>query len=79
MRPVVATINTPMHAIGKIEALWLKPITKQVSTHTRDSDYLIKKLHQLGRVEDDEHLFTADDVAMHPNINTDEGIAEILL
>ena len=77
--PFVATINTPMYAIGKLIALWLKPITKKVSAFIRESYYLTQKPHQLGKIKSDDYLFTADAVSMHKNIDTEENIAAILL
>ena len=65
---VVATINTPMHSIFKLVAIWVKPITKQVQNYKRDSDYLIQELHQLGEIQSNDELFIADTVAMHPKL-----------
>ena len=79
LRTVVATLNTPINVIGKLVSLWLKLISKQVSTFIRDSDHLIRKLHQLGEIKSNDFLFTAYAVAMCPNIDTEEGIAAILI
>ena len=57
----------------------MKPISKKVSTFIRDSDHLIRKLHKLGETQSNDFLFTEDAVAMHPNIDTEEGIVAILL
>ena len=79
LRPVVATINTTMCAIGKLVAHWLSPITKQVDTFIRDSDHLIKKLHEIGEMQLNEYLFTTDAIATCPNIDVEEDTPATLL
>jgi len=68
-----------MYTIGKLVATWLKPVSMQVATYSRDSDHLIKKLHDLGKIKPNEFLFTADAIAIYPNIDTEEGTIVIIL
>ena len=79
LRLVVATINTPIHAIDKLVAHWLSPITKQVDTFSRDLDHLIKKLYDLGEIKPNEYLSTDNVIVMHPNIDAEEGMSVPLL
>ena len=68
-----------MHSIGKLVSHWLSPITKQVDAFMRDSDHLINKLHELGEIQPNEYLFTADAIAICPNIDAEEGMSAMLL
>ena len=58
-----------MHAIVKLVSSRLKPLSQQVSTFLRDSDHLIQKPQELGEIQHIGYLFTADAVAMYPNID----------
>ena len=72
-------VNTPMHALEKLVAKWLSPITKVVPTYIRDLNHPIKRMNDLGPMQSNEFLFTANAVIMYPNIDTEEDIAAILL
>ena len=77
LRPVISTVNTKLHYLGKRSTKILKRATTQVSTCIKDSDDLIKHLKSLGKIEKNEHLFNTDTVAMCPNIDTEEGLAAL--
>ena len=79
LRPVVATMNAMLHALGKWVTKALNPLSTKVNTKLRDSDELIWHAKQLGTIKPNEYLFTTDAVAMHPNINAEEGIAAMLI
>ena len=50
-----------------------------MSTHTNDSNDFIRKLKDLGNIEDNEYLFASNAVAMCLNIDTEEVIAALTL
>ena len=74
LRPVVAQIGSPYHAISKIIDSYLQELLPSVESYIKDSDDLLKELRNFGQVDDDMFITTADAVAMYPNIDNDEAL-----
>ena len=79
MRPVVATVGTKLHALEKWVAKELSSFNKMIMTYIRDSSDLINKLQNLAETNDNDYLFSADAEVMHPNIDNEEGLTDLLL
>ena len=46
-----------------------KMTIKNIITNLKDSDYMIRIIRKLGKIEDDEFIHTKDAKYMHPNID----------
>ena len=57
----------------------MKLASSKVSTYLRDLNHFIKILESTGEIEPDEFIFTADAVAMCPNIDREEAIAALII
>lgn len=79
LRPIAATIGIVLYHIGKWVAKTMKLASSKASTYLRDLNHLIEKLKSVGRIKPNDYLFTANAVAMHPNIDREEAIAAIII
>ena len=79
LRPVMSTVNTKLCYLSKWVTKVLKDETTKVSTYTKDTEYLIYFINQINIVEKNEYLCDADATAMFPSIDTEEGMAALLI
>ena len=47
--------------------------------YLRDLDYFIEMLKSVGKVGEDNYLFTADIVAINPNIDREEALVALII
>ena len=76
-RPVVSTCGSLCYFLGKWVDYHLQPVAKLVPTYIRDSEELMTKLKQLGRLDPRAKLFTTDAVSMYTNIDTDHALQQL--
>ena len=79
LRPVVETVGTKLHALGKWLAKELSFFTKMMITCIRDSSDVTIKHQNLGVINDNDYLFSTDAEAIYPNIDTKEVLTALLL
>lgn len=77
MRPVISTVGIQLYGISKWVNFHLKYLLPAVDSYIKDSDDLIKQMLNVGDIDRDYFLVTADAVAMYPNKDTVEGIAAL--
>ena len=77
-RPVVAIVGSQLHVICRWVGACLKELLPFCKTFINNSDDVLKILRHFRRVCDDIFVTICDAEAMHPNINTDEGLDFIM-
>ena len=75
----MSTVNTKLCWLGKCVTKILKDATTKVLTYTKDTEHLMPFINEIDIVEKNECLHTADATAMFPNIDTEEGLAALLI
>ena len=78
-RPVVAIVGSQLHGIGRWVDSYLKELLPFCKTHIKNSDDVLGILRGFGLVFEDVFIATCDAEAMHPNINTEEGLAFVMV
>jgi len=75
-RPVCSDVASVTNPIGKWVDLMLQPIAQSMETYFKDS-FSFKDIIENLVLPPGSRLFTADDVSMYTNINTDAAMAVI--
>ena len=79
MHPAVAAIGSMLCILGKWVAKVMKPASSKASTYLRYSNHLIEILEKVGEISDNDCIFAADAVAMHPNVDREEVITALIV
>ena len=78
-RPVVAIVGSQLHGIGRWVDSYLKELLPFCKTCIKNSDDVLGILRGFGLVFEDVFITTSDAEAMYPNINTEEGLAFVMV
>ena len=79
LRKIISTVNTNIHYLGKWSPKALKNATRKASIYTKDADNIMSHSCKIVNIDGNECLCDADSEAIFRNINTEVGIAEILI
>ena len=78
-RPVVATVGYQFYCISRWVDYYLRQLLLQIPSYVKNSDDIINILNSFNNVLEYYYVFTADAVAMYPNIDTEEGLTFIII
>ena len=73
-RLVVAVVGSTFHFISRWEDARLRQLIDQTPSCVKNSNDAVLILNVLDELDDDIFLFAADAIAIHPSINTEEGL-----
>lgn len=77
MRPIVCCAGTFMNALSKWLDNRLSQLKRFIPSYMKDSNDLLLRLKDMGRLPPHARLFTMDAVSMYSNINTEHAIEVI--
>ena len=73
-RPVILNYGTPTEKASEFLDHHLQPIMKSGVSYIKDTNDLLFKLNNLGKIPENACLVTADVVRLYPSIPHDEGL-----
>ena len=74
VRPVISNFGTPTKKISEILDHQTQQVMKRGKSYIKDTNFLLEKLKELGKVTPNAILVTADVVRLYPSIPHDAGL-----
>lgn len=76
-RPVIFGCNTPTEKLSEFVDAQLQPLFPRIASYIKDSNDMLCKLKDIGRLPLDAILVTIDVVGLYPHIPHEEGLQAI--
>ena len=76
-RPVIFDCGYYTENISSFLDYHLQPLAKKVKSYTKDTNYFLKKLKELGSLPKNAILCTIDVAGLYPNVPHKKGLASI--
>ena len=73
-RPEVVVVLSLFHFISRWVDMHLRQLLDQMLSYVKNSNDIVLMLNSLDELDDNIFLFKSDATAIHPNINTEEGL-----
>ena len=74
VRPVISNFGTPTKKISELLDHQTQQVMKRGKSYIKDTNFLLEKLKELGKVTPNAILVTADVVRLYPSIPHDAGL-----
>ena len=73
-RPVISNCGTPTEIMSEFRDHHLQPVMKAGKSFVKDTNHVLEKLKDLGKVPPNAIIVTADAVGLYPSIPHDAGL-----